>query len=159
VTIEGKGMRGKTWLKIIAIGAVICASAVMGGRFFLNELNKGKCHPWAMNITSDISSYIERYGQFPKSQQELIDSKVLTEGDLESLALFEIRYGTREDDLYVKGDNLYDKHTGKRVLLISGPYEEELESLYAHLSVQLYELIVREKEERGNPDEPGSVRK
>jgi len=159
VTIEDKGMRGKTWLKSIAIGAVICASAVMGGRFFLNELNKHVSSAWAVNITSDISGYIKKYGGFPKSEEELVDSKCLTGGAVESLSSFEIRYGTCEEDLYVKSDKLYDKDTSKEVLLIRGPYHDEFRNLYEDLSLQLYELIVREKEERGNPDEPASVRK
>jgi hypothetical protein len=58
-----------------------------------------------------------------------------------SFTNFFIRYGILKDDFVVRNNTLYDKTTGEKVLLFTGPWSSVLSGTYNTLSVALYNEI------------------
>ena len=58
---------------------------------------------------------------------------------------YHIRYGSRLEDIELKGDKLYDKNSQERILLVEGPHKIILRWLYTKVSRDLYEEMSRER--------------
>lgn len=163
--------------KVRTIAAILVFLLVVSGygayRWFMKELVKSKFGaPSAGCIGALISSYISENGHFPKCEDDLVQKGFLkrTEtgegtryfiryyGDNKrpwhelNFDSFKILYGVCPERYAVVDGKLCDKLTNEQVLLIDGPYKEDLKAQYESISLWWYELMLGED----HPPEEGT---
>lgn len=66
---------------------------------------------------------------------------------------FNIRYGTRIEDIQVSGHRLYDKNTQAQILLVEGSYKRGLRQEHESISFELYKEMLRLQREHRSINE------
>jgi len=164
-------MAAKIKVKKLVLALCIILSMllmVFGAKKWLDRsIDVGKKAALAVKVSSLVNHYLDIFqGHFPKDEEELLQGlKSIFYPELESdsaeyirennnnrhvLSFFKIHYGIAINDLERKGDELYHKRTGKKIILIEGPYQSDLGDLYNLISVSLYEKMKEEQKGGSN---------
>jgi len=119
------------------------------GKFPSNEADLEQKYILKKTIVDDTIKYYVRSNDYDAEHPEA--GKTWKEIAL-TFDLFELRYWSKLEKIERIDDKLYDKFTGKQILLIKGPYPRLLKNTYELISLSWYELILQEKEEhKGKP--------
>ena len=173
--VDRKGGASKKILIIIIGAGICWAILVAGGLGVLIYFGEVAVPTAATSAVLDdvefmVSAYIKaNQGQFPTCEDDLIGQGFLGKrkvgeeyeyyrgpscfgvdfppenGRWLPLDLFKLAYGADATDLELVNGKLYDKSSGKEVLLITGPYKENLKrtpTCYESVSLQWYRLML-----------------
>lgn len=126
----------------------------------------------ASDLHSIIAYYIKQNcGDFPASEEDLVRQHFLKKADIAEgrkyfltctpekpdpkgewrligpwFDLLKIAYGAKVENMELTDGKLYDKSTGGQILLIDGPYKKHVGKYYEELSLDLYKLMLNEKQ-------------
>ena len=146
------------FILLLIIIAMICLD---------RAIDKSKKSALAIKVATYLHVYFENtHGNFPKNEEEFLQVLISVKyPEIESgsdeyisiedngkhiLRFYRFHYGIAINDLERKGDELYHKRTGKKIILIEGPYQSDLGDLYNLISVSLYEKMKEEQKGGSN---------
>jgi hypothetical protein len=169
-------MQKKTIL-LLLITLLVCSVLVAGYKMFLFMYTLHCLSATGSDIKYHIiGQCIIETKHFPENEQELIQKKFLRkdktpEGyvyfsrsaffdpnypekengwnkvDAVAFDMFKIAYGTRPDNMVCKEGKLYDRLSGKQILIIEGPHKGFLQKMYESISVYWFNLLSQTKSE------------